>query len=84
MQRNLPQRTGPKVGNSGSHATFLDLDISISNGKISSKLYGKLEDFLFLIARMPNSHINIPSSIFYGTVFLCPRGFVLQDHLLLL
>ena len=31
---------------SGSHATFLDLNVTINNGKISTKLCDKRDDFL--------------------------------------
>ena len=55
-----------KLEHSGYHAAFLDLNIAISNGKISTTLYDKHEDFFFVC--MPNFHSNIPSSVFYGTV----------------
>ena len=63
-----PKELELKLEHNGLHATFLDLDLSIENGKISSKIYDKREDFSFFIVRMPNIHSNIPSSIFYGTV----------------
>lgn len=52
---------------SGSHNNFLDLDITIGNGKISTKLHDKRDDFFFVVC-MPNFHGNIPISIFYGSV----------------
>ena len=59
-----PKELELKLEHNGSHATFLDLDLYIENGKISSKLYDKDDKDV----RMPNIHSNIPSSIFYGTV----------------
>ena len=38
-----------KVEHSGSHATFLDLDIIISNDKMSTKLYDKRDDLFFMV-----------------------------------
>ena len=58
IQRNLPQGTGTKVG------TFLIWIITISNGKISAKLYDKCGDFSFFTVCMPNFYSNIPSSAF--------------------
>ena len=57
-----------KLEHIGTHATFLDLDLTLDKGKIISKLYDKRDDFSFFIVRMPNLHSNIPSSVFYGTV----------------
>ena len=48
---------------SGSHLTFLDFDITVSNCKEWTKLYRKRDDFSLFIARMPNFHSNIPLSI---------------------
>lgn len=56
------------VEHSGSQTIFLDLNITISNRKISTKLYYKRDDFLFFIVRLPNFHSNILSSVFYGNV----------------
>ena len=50
---------------SGSHLTFLDFDITVSNCKESTKLYRKRDDFSLFIARMPNFHSNIPLSTLY-------------------
>ena len=63
-----PDQLELKLEYSGKSATFLDLKLSIENGKIVSKLYDKRDDFSFFIVRMPNFDSNIPSSIFYGSV----------------
>ena len=68
-QEIYPEELVLKLEHKGSHATFLDLDLTVENGKITTKLYDKRDDFHFFIVRMPNFHSNIPSSIFYGTVF---------------
>ena len=61
---------------SRSHVTFSDMDIIISNGKISTKLYDKCDDFSFFIVIMSNFHTNFLSSIFYGSeVFSIARPF---------
>ena len=36
-----------KLEHSGSHTTFRNLNITISNGKISTKLYNKYDEFFF-------------------------------------
>ena len=44
-----PKELVLKLEHNGSHATFLDLDLSIDNGKITSKLYDKRDDFSFFM-----------------------------------
>ena len=64
-----PRELVLKLEDSAFHATFLDLNIPISNGKISNKLYDdKRDDLPFCIVRMPKFHSNIQSFVFYGTV----------------
>ena len=50
------------------HATFLDLDIQISDEKFVYKLFDKRDEFPFSVVRMPDKSSNIPSYIFYGTI----------------
>ena len=52
----------------GSHATYLDLDINVSNGIFVYKLFDKRDNFPFFIIRMPDLSGNIPSHVFYGSV----------------
>ena len=55
-----------KVEHNGSHATFIDEDISINKGKLIYKMLDKKETFNFHIVRMPSITSNIPSIIFYS------------------
>ena len=63
-----PSNLQLKCEHQGSHATFLDLDITIENGLFIYKLFDKRDNFPFFIVRMPNLSGNIPSHIFYGSV----------------
>ena len=77
-----PKELVLKLEYSGFHSTFLALNIIISNGKISTKLYDKRDYFSFIYCSLAKLCSNISSSAFYGTVIL--RHFVLQNHFLLL
>ena len=55
-----------KCEHNGTHATFLELDISIVDGLFIYKLYDKRDDFPFHIIRMPDKNENIPLHVFYG------------------
>ena len=57
-----------KCEHQGTHATFLDLDITIEDGTYVYKLFDKRDDFPFFIVRMPDLSGNIPSHVFYGSV----------------
>ena len=57
-----------KCEHQGTHATFLDIDITIADGIFVYKLFDKRDEFPFFIVRMPHISSNIPSYIFYGTV----------------
>ena len=58
-----------KQEHSGTHATFLDLDIQIEDGLFVYKFFDKRDKFPFFIVRMPHFQSNIPSTIFYGSIF---------------
>ena len=49
-------------------ASFLDLHIKIRQGKFSTGLYDKRDNFPFSIVRMPFASSNIPSKIFYSAI----------------
>ena len=57
-------------------ATFLDMDISVVDGKFCTKLYDKRRDFDFKVLSLPNLRSNVPQnrsySVFYSQIFrLC-------------
>ena len=58
-----------KVEHHGEHATFLDLDIRIEDNIFVYKLFDKRDAFPFFIVRMPYLSSNIPSIIFYSSIF---------------
>ena len=47
------------VEHNGSHAVFLDLGISIENGKFIHKIFDKRDAFILHIVRMPSIASNI-------------------------
>ena len=53
---------------SGVHATFLNLDLTISEGIFIYKLFDKRDAFPFSIVRMPYTSSNIPETIFYSAM----------------
>ena len=53
-----------KIEYQGSHATFLDLDITLKDGIFIYKIFDKRDKFPFFIVRMPHLSSNIPSSAF--------------------
>lgn len=55
-----------KANNSDKHASFLDLDLSITNNMISSKIYDKRDDFDFDIVNFPFLDGDVPRSTSYG------------------
>jgi len=64
-----PPELDLKCEHSGFHATFLELDITIKNDQFIYKLFDKRDEFPFEIVRMPDNNGNIPSHIFYGSIF---------------
>ena len=63
-----PEELQLKCEHQGTHATFLDLDISVVDNKFVYKLFDKRDDFPFTIVRMPDLSGNIPSYVFYGSI----------------
>ena len=55
-----------KANSSDTEATFLDLNLSITNGKVSFKIYDKRDDFNFEIVNFPFLDGNVPRSPSYG------------------
>ena len=46
---------------------FLELDITIENGKFKTKLFDKRREFDFEIVKYPDTRSNIPDRIVYST-----------------
>ena len=63
-----PQELQLKCEHQGTHATFLDLVISVVDNVFVYKLFDKRDDFPFTIVRMPDLSGNLPSYVFYGSV----------------
>ena len=55
-----------KANSSDTEAPFLDLNLSITNGIVSSKIYDKWDDFNFEIVNFPFFDGDVPGSPSYG------------------
>ena len=55
-----------KANSSNTEALFLDLNLSITNGIVSSKIYDKRNDFYFGIVNFPFLDGDVPHSPSYG------------------
>ena len=55
-----------KANSSDTEAPFLDLNLSITNGIVSSKFYDKKDDFIFEIVNFPFLDGDVPRSPSYG------------------
>ena len=55
-----------KASSSDTEAPFLDLNLSITNGIVSSKIYDKWDDFNFEIVNFPPLDGDVPRSPSYG------------------
>ena len=53
---------------SGTHASFLGLDIKTKDWIFAYILFGKRDNFF--IVSMPDFQSNIPSTIFYGYIYI--------------
>ena len=60
LHRRRKHKTAPK------EAPFLDLNLSITNGIVSSKIYDKRDDFNFKIVNFPFLDGDVPRSPSYG------------------
>ena len=54
-----------KANSSDTEAPFLDLNLSITNGIVSCKIYNKRDDFNFEIVNFPFLDRDVPCSPFY-------------------
>ena len=64
-----PKQLELKIEHQGEHTPFLDLDITIEDNIFLYKVFGKRDKCPFFIVRMPYLPSNIPSSIFYGSIY---------------
>ena len=55
-----------KANSSDTEAPFLDLNLSITNGIVSSKIYDKRDDYNFDIVNLPFLDGDVPRSPSYG------------------
>ena len=55
-----------KANSSDTEAPFLDLNLSITNGTVSTKIYDKRDDFDFDIANFPFLDGDVPRRTSYG------------------
>ena len=55
-----------EASSSDTEAPFLDLNLSITNGIVSSKIYDKRDDFYFGIVNFPFLDEDVPRSPSYG------------------
>ena len=55
-----------KANSSDTEAPFLNLNLSITNGIVSSKIYDKRDDFNFEIVNFPFLDGDVPRSTSYG------------------
>ena len=79
-----------KANSSHTEAPFLDFNLSITNGIVSSKIYDKRDDFNYEIVNFPFLDGDVPRSPSYGVyvsqltrfmlwLFVRPTGVYLLD-----
>ena len=71
-----------KANSSDTEAPFLDLNLSITNGIVSSKIYDKRDDFNFEIVNFPFLDGDVPRNLPMVYIFL--SLFVLLEFVLML
>ena len=64
-----------KTNSSDTVAPFLDLNLSITNGLVSSKIYDKRDDFNFEIVNFPFLDEDVPRSPSYYVYILREKKF---------
>ena len=58
-----------KANSSDTEAPYLDLNLPITNGTVSSKIYDKRDDFNFELVNFPFLDGDVPRSPSYGVYF---------------
>ena len=69
-----------KANTSDTEAAFLDLNLSIHNYIVSTKIYDKRDDFNFDIVNYPFLDGDVPQRLSYG-VYIYFNLFALPEHL---
>ena len=69
-----------KANASDTEAAFLDLNLSIHNDIVSTKIYGKQDNFSFDIVNFPFLDGDVPRHPSYG-VYIYLNLFTLPEHL---
>ena len=73
-----------KANSSDTEAPFLDLNLSITNSIVSSKIYDKRDDFNFEIVNFPFLDGDVPRSPSYGVyisqLIIPPANFVCDGY----
>ena len=59
-----------RANSSDTEATFLDLNLCISNGTVSTKIYDKRDDLGFDIVNFPFLDSDVPRRTSYGYTYL--------------
>ena len=72
-----------KTNASDAEAAFLDLNLSIHNDTVSTKIYDKRDDFDFDIVNFPFLDGDVPRRPSYG-VYIYLNLFALPEHLRML
>ena len=73
-----------KANSSDTEAPFLDLNLSITNGIVSSKLNDKRDDFNFEIVNFPFLDGDVPRSPSYGEYIFLSLFVLLECALMLM
>ena len=70
-----------KADSADTEAPFLDLDLSITNGIVSSKIYDKWDDFNFEIVNFPFLEGDVPHPL--PIVYIFCNLYVLRECVLM-
>ena len=74
-----------KANASDTEAAFLDLNLSIHNDIVSTKMYDKRDDFNFDIVNFPFLDGDVPQRPSYGVyIYIYHNLFTLPEHLRML
>ena len=63
-----PEGLELKLEHSGTHASFLNIDITVVENQFLYKLFDKRDTFPFQIVWMPHMNSNIPQCVFYSAI----------------